>query len=136
MPVEIQSLSVPPRRSRRTTSGVDYSRIAMMLAVIQSRLGIAFEKQDIFVSTVGGARAPEPASDLAVALSCIICFRFAARPRSSSYWRSIFDWRAAPGDWPATAIKRSRQIRIPNCLDSGRHRKNSYSAGYGFTAHR
>lgn len=72
MPVEIQSLSVPaPGAPRRTTSGVDYSRIAMMLAVIQSRLGIAFEKQDIFVSTVGGARAPEPASDLAVALSLV-----------------------------------------------------------------
>lgn len=70
MPVEVQALSVtaagPPRR---TTSGVDSSRVAMMLAVLQSRLGIEFERQDIFVSTVGGARAAEPSVDIAVALA-------------------------------------------------------------------
>ncbi|MBM7825918.1 DNA repair protein RadA/Sms [Arcanobacterium pluranimalium] len=72
MPVEIQALSVnasgPPRR---TTAGVDNSRVAMMLAVIQSRLGIAFERNDVFVSTVGGARAQEPSVDLAMALALI-----------------------------------------------------------------
>lgn len=72
MPVEVQALSVtaagPPRR---TTAGVDSSRVSMMLAVIQSRLGIAFERNDIFVSTVGGARAQEPSADLAIALSLI-----------------------------------------------------------------
>ncbi|WP_124055309.1 DNA repair protein RadA [Arcanobacterium ihumii] len=72
MPVEVQALSVtaagPPRR---TTAGVDSSRVSMMLAVIQSRLGVAFERNDIFVSTVGGARAQEPSADLAIALSLI-----------------------------------------------------------------
>ncbi|MDD7504949.1 MAG: magnesium chelatase domain-containing protein, partial [Actinomycetaceae bacterium] len=70
MPVEVQALSViaagPPRR---TTAGVDSSRVAMMLAVLQSRMGIRFEKQDIFVSTIGGARAMEPAVDCAIALA-------------------------------------------------------------------
>ena len=70
MPVEIQGLSVPaPGPPRRTTSGVDSSRVAMMLAVLQSRLRVEFEKRDIFVSTVGGAKALEPASDLAIALA-------------------------------------------------------------------
>ena len=41
----------------------------MMLAVIRSRLGIACEKNDVFVSTVGGAKTPEPAADLAVSLA-------------------------------------------------------------------
>ena len=41
----------------------------MMLAVLQSRLKVEFEKRDIFVSTVGGAKALEPASDLAIALA-------------------------------------------------------------------
>ena len=70
MPVEIQALSVvaagPPRR---TTTGVDNPRVAMMLAVLQSRLGIEFEKRDVFVATVGGARAAEPATDAAIALA-------------------------------------------------------------------
>lgn len=70
MPVEVQALSVaaagPPRR---TTSGVDSSRVAMMLAVLQSRLGIEFERNDVFVSTVGGAKASEPSVDVAIALA-------------------------------------------------------------------
>lgn len=70
MPVEVQALSVnaagPPRR---TTSGVDSSRVAMMLAVLQSRLGLEFDRRDVFVSTVGGARAAEPATDIAIALA-------------------------------------------------------------------
>ncbi|VEI13680.1 DNA repair protein RadA [Trueperella bialowiezensis] len=70
MPVEVQALAVaaagPPRR---TTSGVDSSRVAMMLAVLQSRLGVEFEKNDVFVSTIGGARALEPSVDVAVALA-------------------------------------------------------------------
>ncbi|WP_353066134.1 DNA repair protein RadA [Arcanobacterium hippocoleae] len=70
MPVEIQALSVNPAGPpRRVSVGVDNSRVAMMLAVIQSRLGVAFERCDVFVSTVGGARAIEPAADLAVALA-------------------------------------------------------------------
>lgn len=70
MPVEVQGLSVPaPGPPRRTTSGVDSSRVAMMLAVLQSRLGIEFEKRDIFVSTVGGAKANEPSVDIAIALA-------------------------------------------------------------------
>ncbi|NLW14311.1 MAG: DNA repair protein RadA, partial [Trueperella sp.] len=70
MPVEVQALSVaaagPPRR---TTSGVDSSRVAMMLAVLQSRLGIEFDRNDVFVSTVGGAKASEPSVDVAIALA-------------------------------------------------------------------
>lgn len=70
MPVEVQALTVPAAGPpRRTTSGVDSSRVAIMLAVLQSRLGTSFDKQDVFISTIGGARASEPATDIAIALA-------------------------------------------------------------------
>ncbi|MDY5589602.1 MAG: DNA repair protein RadA [Arcanobacterium sp.] len=70
LPVEVQGLSVPAAGPpRRTTSGVDSSRVAMMLAVLQSRLHIEFEKREIFVSTIAGAKANEPAADVAIALA-------------------------------------------------------------------
>lgn len=70
IPVEVQGLSTPTAGPpRRTTSGVDSSRVAMMLAVLQSRLHIEFEKREIFVSTIGGAKANEPAADAAIALA-------------------------------------------------------------------
>lgn len=54
--------------ARRTTSGVDSSRVAMTVAVLQSRLGFEMDKRDVFVSTVGGAKASEPAADATTAL--------------------------------------------------------------------
>ena len=54
---------------RRATSGVDSSRVAMLLAVLQSRFNVNLTRDDVYVSTVGGARVREPAADLAIALA-------------------------------------------------------------------
>ena len=72
MPTEIQALVSPlvsGGSARRTTSGLDYSRVAMTLAVLQARLRLALSQCDVYVSTVGGAKTSEPAVDLAVALA-------------------------------------------------------------------
>src|SRR5690625_5158894 len=71
MPTEIQALVAASSLSnpRRTTSGVDSSRTAMTLAVLQSRLSLELAGRDVYVSTVGGARAVGPAVDLAAALA-------------------------------------------------------------------
>ncbi len=71
MLAEIQGLVTPSsaERPRRTTSGLDGSRIAMVLAVLQQHCGIRLHTHDVFASTVGGARVTEPASDLAVAVA-------------------------------------------------------------------
>ncbi len=68
---EVQALVTPSalERPRRTTSGLDGSRIAMVLAVLQQHCGIRLHGHDVFASTVGGARLSEPASDLAVAVA-------------------------------------------------------------------
>ncbi|MGN6782631.1 MAG: DNA repair protein RadA [Marmoricola sp.] len=67
---EVQALVVRAAdRPRRTTSGVDGSRVAMILAVLQQHAGLRLDSQDVFVSSVGGARLTEPAHDLAIALA-------------------------------------------------------------------
>jgi DNA repair protein RadA/Sms len=68
---EVQALVTPSplERPRRTTSGLDGSRIAMVLAVLQQHVGIRLHGHDVFASTVGGARLSDPASDLAVAVA-------------------------------------------------------------------
>lgn len=73
MPVEVQALVAGTNAGspRRTTSGVDHSRVAMTLAVLQARLRVDTSSSDVYVSTVGGARAVEPATDLAVAISVV-----------------------------------------------------------------
>ncbi|WP_029289213.1 DNA repair protein RadA [Cellulomonas sp. HZM] len=81
--VEVQSLVAPSvvPNPRRTTSGVDSSRLAMVLAVLQRRLGARLADQDVYVSTVGGARVVEPAADLALALAAVGSRENTALPR-------------------------------------------------------
>ena len=52
---------------RRATSGIDSSRSAMILAVLEKRAKLPLGKCDVYLSTVGGMRLSDPSSDLAVA---------------------------------------------------------------------
>ncbi|MDI6023873.1 DNA repair protein RadA [Leucobacter sp. UT-8R-CII-1-4] len=73
LPVEVQALvagSATPN-PRRVTSGVDSARVAMILAVLERRVGVRLHDKDVYVSTVGGVRLVEPAADLAIALAVI-----------------------------------------------------------------
>jgi DNA repair protein RadA/Sms len=54
---------------RRTVSGLDSARLAMVLAVLQRRARIALHDKEVFAATVGGVRVVEPAADLGVALA-------------------------------------------------------------------
>jgi DNA repair protein RadA/Sms len=54
---------------RRTTSGLDPSRLAMVLAVLGQRAGVPLSKHDCYAATVGGVRLGEPAADLGLALA-------------------------------------------------------------------
>jgi DNA repair protein RadA/Sms len=54
---------------RRVVNGVDASRVAMLLAVLERRAGIRVGEMDVYVSTVGGVKLTEPAADLAIALA-------------------------------------------------------------------
>ncbi len=83
MLAEVQALVThsAAERPRRTTSGLDSSRVAMVLAVLQQHCDIRLQSMDVFASTVGGARVLEPASDLAVAVALASASRGAAPPR-------------------------------------------------------
>jgi DNA repair protein RadA/Sms len=68
---EVQALVVKSStpQPRRVTNGVDSARVAMLLAVLERRAGLRLSDSDVYVSTVGGVRLTEPASDLAIALA-------------------------------------------------------------------
>ncbi|HET8593683.1 MAG TPA: DNA repair protein RadA [Intrasporangium sp.] len=68
---EVQSLVAKSHlpAPRRATSGLDTSRVAMVLAVLAQRCKISMHEQDVYVSTVGGVRLNETSVDLALALA-------------------------------------------------------------------
>ncbi len=67
--VEIQALVAPSPLAtpRRAVVGWDSARLAMVLAVIETRCGIPLAGRDIYLNVAGGLRIGEPAADLAVA---------------------------------------------------------------------
>ena len=71
MLVEVQSLVSPftAGSGRRTANGVDGARLAMILAVLERKCGLAVGTADVFVNVAGGVRVDEPAIDLPIALA-------------------------------------------------------------------
>ena len=69
--VEIQSLVAPTSypTPRRTSTGIDLNRVALVMAVLEKHAAISFFGLDTFVNVVGGVRIYEPAADLALSLS-------------------------------------------------------------------
>ncbi|HEV7897639.1 MAG TPA: DNA repair protein RadA [Planosporangium sp.] len=68
---EVQALIGAPVAGspRRTVSGLDGARLAMVLAVLQRRSKLQLHDREVFAATVGGVRVIEPAADLGVALA-------------------------------------------------------------------
>ncbi len=71
--VEIQALVSPTAlgTARRAVVGWDSARLAMVLAVLQTRCGINLSAADVYLNVAGGLRISEPAADLAVAAALI-----------------------------------------------------------------
>ncbi|MFL1461660.1 DNA repair protein RadA [Roseococcus sp. DSY-14] len=71
--VEIQALLAPSAGGspRRQVVGWDGGRLAMLLAVLESRCGLTFAQADVYLNIAGGLRINEPAADLAVAAALV-----------------------------------------------------------------
>jgi DNA repair protein RadA/Sms len=71
--LEVQALVSPTHYNnpQRTTTGYDYRRIAMLLAVLERRLGAKLGDKDIFINIAGGLSVDEPAADLAIVMAVL-----------------------------------------------------------------
>ena len=69
--MEVQALVVPTNygNPRNTTTGVDRQRIALLIAVLNKRVGINVGDSDVFVNVTGGLRVDEPGIDLGVLMA-------------------------------------------------------------------
>lgn len=85
LPIEIQALvtsSVLPS-PRRATSGIDTNRLAMLMAVLYRHGGVNLLANDVYVSTIAGGVAKEPACDLAIVAALASAASSAPVPRTS-----------------------------------------------------
>ena len=60
---------------RRTTVGLDYNRVNLLLAVLEKRAGMVLSGSDAYVNIAGGMRLDEPAADLGIVFALVSSFR-------------------------------------------------------------
>jgi DNA repair protein RadA/Sms len=75
--VEVQALVSPTTFGipRRTSMGVDFNRVNLLLAVLEKKAGIHLGAADVFVNVVGGLRIAEPAIDAGIVAAVVSSFR-------------------------------------------------------------
>lgn len=75
--VEVQALVArsPYASPRRIAQGVESGRLALLLAVLEKRLGLRLGDRDVFVNVAGGLAVDEPAADLATAAALVSSVR-------------------------------------------------------------
>ena len=79
---EIQSLATATGfgNPRRMSTGFDYNRLNLILAVLEKRAGYYFSNTDVYVNVIGGLRLDETAVDLAVAMALVSSLKDATIP--------------------------------------------------------
>jgi len=89
--VEIQALVAPSPLAtpRRTVVGWDSGRLAMVVAVLETRAGLSLSGRDIYLNVAGGMRIAEPAADLAVAAALVSSVSGVALPADTVVFGEI-----------------------------------------------
>ena len=74
---EVQALVTPTMfgNAKRTTTGLDFNRASLIMAVLEKRAGLLLQNQDAYLKSAGGVKLDEPAIDLAVAVAIASSYR-------------------------------------------------------------
>lgn len=114
MNVEIQTLISRTTfgQPRRMPLGLDYNKLAVLLAVLEKRCNLHFSSQDVYINAMGGIKLSEPSTDLA------ICAALA----SAYFDRPIDKYTAVFGEVGLTGEVRAVQYaekRVAECVKMG-----------------
>lgn len=77
MLLELQALVSPTSFGipKRTATGVDYNRVSLLMAVLEKRVGMQIQNQDVYINVVGGLKVNEPSIDLGIVMAIASSFR-------------------------------------------------------------
>ncbi len=74
---------------RRMTIGLDHFRVAMLLAIVEKKLGMSFAGEDIYINVAGGLSIEEPATDLGVVMAVVSCLKNKAIPAEAAFFGEV-----------------------------------------------
>ncbi|ANP44794.1 DNA repair protein RadA [Candidatus Viadribacter manganicus] len=129
--VEIQALAAPTAYGtpRRAVVGWDSARLAMILAVLETRCGLSFSGRDVYLSVAGGLRITEPAADLAVAAALVSALADKALPKHCVVFGEVaLSGEVRPAGRSDLRLKEAAKLGFTNAF-APPQKKNSASGG-------
>ena len=111
--VEIQALVAPTPLGtpRRAVVGWDANRLAMVLAVLDTRCGLQLGTHDVYLNVAGGLKITDPAADLAAAAALVSSFSGAALPSGNIYFGEVsLSGAIRPVGHMATRLKEAEKL--------------------------
>lgn len=107
------SLAMP----RRWCSGLDYNRIALLVAVLEKRVGLGLGGQDIFVNVVGGVKIQEPAIDLGIAVAVASSLKEASVAHEDVFLGEVgLSAEVRAVTQPETRIQEAQRLGFKRCV--------------------
>lgn len=111
--VEVQALvarsylNIP----RRMAVGFDVSRLHLLLAVLEKRIGLNLGQVDIYAKVGGGLRLQEPGLDLAIVAACLSSYYDTPLPEKSIFWGEVdLNGQARPAAGQEARLAQSRRL--------------------------
>lgn len=130
--VEIEALTSSSYLNypRRLTTGVDYNRVSLIIAVLENKIKIQLQNKDIYINTAGGIKISEPAIDLGIAVAIISSIKNLAIPLDTV----VFGELGLTGEVRSVGLcerrlKEAQNIGFKKCIipyDNGQHISKKY----------
>ncbi len=121
---------------RRMSTGFDYNRMNLILAVLEKRMGFFFSNLDVYLNIVGGLRLDEPATDLPVALSLVSGLKDIAIPEDLAAFGEVGlsgEIRSVPH--VADRIREAERLGFKRCVFPASSKKQLEGLHFGIQLH-
>lgn len=84
--VELQALTTPSVYGlpKRTANGIDFNKVALLIAVLEKRANLMLGNQDVYLNVVSGMKLQEPSVDLGIALVIASSFKNVSIPKDTA----------------------------------------------------
>ena len=121
---------------RRMSTGFDYNRMNLLLAVLEKRMGFFYSNLDVYLNIVGGLRLDEPATDLPVALSLVSGLKDIPIPEDLAAFGEVGlsgEIRSVPH--VADRIREAERLGFKQCVFPANCMKQLEGLNFGITLH-
>lgn len=102
---------------RRTSAGLDYNRVNLLMAVLEKRVGLALSNYDAYVNVAGGIKMNEPASDLGIILAIASSYKNKSVPEGTVVFGEVgLSGEVRAVTMPEQRISEAKKLGFKTCI--------------------